>query len=208
MAVSFLGTAAMSMASLPMPSYSMSLQQQLALLVPSEKIQEPETIEIVPEKLKEKWFTCKDCNQNEIYILNALQERGVSDKNAIATIMGNIKQESRFIPNICEGGSIIPYHHCRSGGFGFLQWTDSTRYYGLGNFAARINGDPSSLKTQVKYMFHEGDWKMIEDKMKTPGKSIHDYMRLARRWIRWGHHGARTDFAYDYARRLISESDS
>jgi hypothetical protein len=44
---------------------------------------------------------------------------------------------------------------------------------------------------------------MIEPHMKAPGKSINDYMRLARKWIRWGHHGARTDFAYGYANRLV-----
>jgi hypothetical protein len=52
-------------------------------------------------------------------------------------------------------------------------------------------------------MLYEGDWKMIENQMKTPGKSINDYMRLARKWVRWGHHGARTDYAYNYANRLV-----
>jgi hypothetical protein len=55
-------------------------------------------------------------------------------------------------------------------------------------------------------MLYEGDWKMIEPYMKTPGKSINDYMRLARKWIRWGDHGARTDYAYNYAKRLITTS--
>jgi hypothetical protein len=47
---------------------------------------------------------------------------------------------------------------------------------------------------------------MIEDQMMTPGKTIDDYMRLARRWIRWGHHGASTDYAYDYARKFTLQS--
>jgi hypothetical protein len=84
-----------------------------------------------------------------------------------------------------------------------IQWTDHTRYNGLGRHAYRIGANPSSLYTQLDYMMYEGDWKMIEDQMKTPGKSITDYMRLARKWIRWGHHGARTDYAYNYASRLI-----
>jgi hypothetical protein len=29
-----------------------------------------------------------------------------------------------------------------------------------------------SLNTQLDYMLYEGDWKMIEPYMKTPGKSI------------------------------------
>ena len=97
----------------------------------------------------------------------------------------------------------MSYSGCRSGGFGALQWTNAPRYYGLGKFAARIGGDPSTLDTQLQYMMHEGDWKMIENQMKTPGKSITYYMRLASKWIRWGHHGARTDYAYNYANRLV-----
>jgi hypothetical protein len=27
-------------------------------------------------------------------------------------------------------------------------------------------------------------------------------MRLARKWIRWGTHGSRTNFAYNYAKKL------
>jgi hypothetical protein len=117
--------------------------------------------------------------------------------------MGNIRQESTFTPNICEGGARVSYSGCRSGGYGLIQWTDSSRYNGLGNHAARIGGNPSSLNTQLDYMLYEGDWKMIEPYMKKPGKSINDYMGLARKWIRWGHHGARTDFAYNYANKLV-----
>jgi hypothetical protein len=80
---------------------------------------------------------------------------------------------------------------------------DTPRYNGLGNHAALIGGNPSSLNTQLDYMLYEGDWKMIEPYMKKPGKSINDYMGLARKWIRWGHHGARTDYAYNYANRLV-----
>jgi hypothetical protein len=97
----------------------------------------------------------------------------------------------------------VSYSACTSGGYGLIQWTNASRYNGLGNHAARIGGNPSSLNTQLDYMLHEGDWKMIEPHMKTPGKSITDYMRLARKWIRWGHTGARTDFAYNYANKLV-----
>ena len=117
--------------------------------------------------------------------------------------MGNIRQESTFTPNVCEGGARVSYSACRSGGYGLIQCTNASRYNGLGNHAARIGGNPSSLNTQLDYMLHEGDWKMIEPKMKTPGKSIDQYMGLARKWIRWGHHGARTDFAYNYVNKLV-----
>ncbi len=67
-----------------------------------------------------------------------------------------------------------------------IQWTDSSRYNGLGNHAARLGGSASSLDTQLNYMLNESDWKMIERGMKTPGRSIDSYMGLASRWIRWG----------------------
>ena len=161
------------------------------------------TREVAPVKPKEKRLICKGCNTNETKTVEFLQKRGITDKNAIATIMGNIRQESTFVPNICEGGARVSYSACRSGGFGALQWTDAPRYNGLGKFAARIGGDPSTLDTQLQYMMYEGDWKMIEPKMKTPGKSINDYMGLAKKWIRWGHTGARIDYAYNYANKLV-----
>ena len=152
---------------------------------------------------KEKIWKCKGCNQTETYALNYLQKQGIKDKNALATIMGNIKQESDFVPNICEGGARTDYESCRSGGFGIIQFTDAARYDGLGKFAYRTGGNPSSIDTQLKYMLHEVDWKMIEPRMKSPGKSIDQYMYYASKWIRWGHHGARTDFAYRYAKKMV-----
>ena len=41
-------------------------------------------------------------------------------------------------------------------------------------------------------MTSEIQWQRIEDRMKTPGKSINRYMDYAYSWIGWGHHGART----------------
>ena len=155
---------------------------------------------------KEKIWKCKGCNQTETYALSYLQKQGIKDKNALATIMGNIKQESDFVPNICEGGSRVNYESCRSGGYGLIQWTDSSRYNGLGNHAAKFGGSASSLDTQLNYMLNEIDWKMIERGMKTPGRSIDNYMDLASRWIRWGHHGARTDYAYRYANKMVLDT--
>ena len=201
--VAILSAVATSAATLPTPSMATSSVQPPFAIVPEAPTQETETKEVVPEKPKVKRLVCKGCNHNESRTLEFLQDRGVTDKNALATIMGNIRQESTFTPNICEGGARVPYHACRSGGYGLIQFTDAPRFYGLGKFAALIGGDPSTLDTQLKYMMHEGDWKMIEPHMKTPGKSINDYMRLARKWIRWGHTGARTDFAYNYSKRMV-----
>lgn len=169
---------------------------------PTKDTQKVESKEVVLEKPKQKRLVCKGCNTHESKTLSFLQDKGITDKNALATIMGNIRQESTFIPNICEGGARVSYYSCR-GGFGLIQWTDYKRYNGLGNHAYKIGANPSSLETQLDYMMNEYDWKMIEKQMKVPGRTITDYMRLARKWIRWGHHGARTDYAYNYANRLV-----
>ena len=160
------------------------------------------TKEVAPEKPKEKRLICKGCNENENVALNYFQDIGIKDRNALATIMGNIRQESTFVPNICEGGSIRSYYSCW-GGYGLIQWTSANRYYGLGDFARKYGGSPSSLDTQLRYLTNEIQWQKIEEKMKTPGKSINRYMDYAYDWIGWGHHGARTSYAYDYASKLI-----
>ena len=160
------------------------------------------TKEVAPEKPKEKRLICKGCNENENVALNYFQDIGIKDKNALATIMGNIKQESTFAPNVCEGGSKRSYYSCW-GGYGLIQWTSANRYYGLGDFAKKYGGSPSSLHTQLRYLTNEVQWKSVEDRMKKPGKSIYSYMNAAYDWIGWGNHGARTSYAYDYANRLI-----
>ena len=161
------------------------------------------TKEVAIPKPKEKRLICKGCNESENIALNYFQDAGIKDRNALATIMGNIKQESTFQASVCEGGSIRSYHSCW-GGYGLIQWTSANRYYGLGDFAKRFGGSPSSIYTQLRYLTNEVQWKDIEEKMKTPGKSISRYMDYAYDWIGWGHHGARTEYAYDYASRLIT----
>jgi hypothetical protein len=160
------------------------------------------TKEVAPEKPKEKRLICKGCNEYENATLAYFQQRGIKDRNALATIMGNIRQESTFVPNICEGGSRTSWNNCGRG-YGLIQWTSADRYYGLGDFARRNGGSPSSLHTQLRYLTTEVQWQQIENRMKTPGKSINRYMNYAYSWIGWGHHGARTSYAYDYANRLI-----
>lgn len=157
---------------------------------------------VSPEQPKEKKLICIGCSENESLTLDFFQKHGVKDKNALAVIMGNLKQESSFIPNICEGGSITKYESCGAG-FGILQFTSSDRYYGLGSYARSIGKSPSILSTQLSYIITEYQWKSIESRMKTPGKPISQYMQYAYSWIGWGIHGARTKFAYDYTKRLI-----
>jgi len=161
------------------------------------------TKEVAPEKPKEKRLICKGCSEYENLALEFFQDQGIKDRNALATILGNIKQESMFVPNICEGGSRTSYGSC-GGGYGLIQWTSANRYYGLGDFAKKYGGSPSSLETQLRYLTNEVQWQRIEEKMKTPGKPISRYMNYAYSWIGWGIHGARTSYAYEYANKLIT----
>jgi len=153
----------------------------------------PETIE--------KWTLIGGSNA-ELRLVDALQERGITDKNAIATILGNVKQESKFHPNICEGGHRVQYQHCHAGGYGLIQWTTAGRYRGLGDHAWRMGVSPSRYTAQISYIFTEREWKYVEKYMKTEGNSIGYYMDKAYYWLGWGVHGKRTAYAHNYATRL------
>ena len=89
---------------------------------PPPVVEETATKEVAKPKPKETRLICKGCNQNENETLKYFQNIGVKDRNALATIMGNIKQESRFYANVCEGGSRTGYHNCY-GGYGLIQFT-------------------------------------------------------------------------------------
>ena len=173
------------------------LSEALAELAPT-KEEPKEVVEIETVS----YFTCEGCTVQEQMALEAFQDRGITDKLALAALMGNIKHESRFVPDICEGGARVPYHHCGSGGFGLIQWTTVGRYDGLGRHAKLNECDPSTTKCQLGYLFTEREWKKVERHMKTPGKTIEWYMKHAYTWLGWGIHGARTDYAYNYARML------
>jgi hypothetical protein len=205
-ALPLLASVTTSTATLPFVNYKMQgspppLEETIKLNLVDEK--KTAIREVAPEKPKEKRLICKGCSEHEQLAVDYFQEQGIKDRNALATILGNIKQESMFVPNICEGGSRTQYHHCGRG-YGLIQWTSADRYYGLGDFAKRFGGNPSSFQTQLGYLTTEVQWKRIEDRMKTPGKSINRYMDYAYSWIGWGIHGARTSYAHEYANRLIT----
>jgi len=147
-------------------------------------------------------YTCEGCTIQEQMALEAFHARGITDKYAIAALMGNIKQESKFIPDICEGGARVAYEHCHRGGYGLIQWTTTNRYDGLGRHARNLGKSASTTEVQLSYLFTEYQWQRVEPYMKTPGKSIEWYMKHAYTWLGWGVHGARTDYAYNYARML------
>ena len=149
-------------------------------------------------------YRCVDCTTNEREALVYLQKsRGITDKNALATVMGNIKQESKFIPNICEGGARVPYKECYTGGYGIIQWTTKARYNGLGSFCKKYNCDPSSLAGQVRYMINEDQFQSILPEFESGVDTVAQYMVPCYYWLGWGIKGNRELYAYDYAKKLV-----
>ena len=163
------------------------------------------TQEPTEEVVEEKRWVCKGCTDVENKVLKALQDQGITDRNALSVLLGNIKQESKFITDICEGGKRTGYHRCHRGGFGLIQWTTVGRYNGLGTLARQYQLDPNSLEAQLKWLFAEVEWKKVEHIFKTEGQSVSYYMNGAYRWLGWGVHGARTTYANQYANRLHFE---
>lgn len=158
--------------------------------------------EVVLER--DKTWKCPSCNTNEKYVLAELQDKTkISDRNALATIMGNIKSESKFLPNICEGGARVPYERCYSGGYGLVQWTTLGRYNGLGRFAAKYGYNPSSIEGQTAYMINEDIFQRYLPEFEGIGRPVRQYMVAAYYWLGWGIKGYRETYAYEYVNKLV-----
>ena len=169
---------------------------------PNQKIDPP--VEIAVQEYKSPSWKCPDCTPEEKYILQELQEKTkIADRNALATILGNIKQESKFIANICEGGARVPYDRCRRGGYGIIQWTSENRYLGLGNFAKKYGCDPSEFKCQTRYMINEPVFQKYLPMFEGSGESISQYMVPAYYWLGWGIKGNRETYSYNYYQKLV-----
>ena len=169
---------------------------------PNQKIDPP--VEIAVQEYKSPSWKCPDCTPEEKYILQELQEKTkIADRNALATILGNIKQESKFIANICEGGARVPYDRCHRGGYGIIQWTSENRYLGLGNFAKKYGCDPSEFKCQTRYMINEPVFQKHLPMFEGSGESISQYMVPAYYWLGWGIKGNRETYSYNYYQKLV-----
>ncbi len=160
--------------------------------------------EVVEIPVVEKTWKCPDCTENEKYVLKQIQAKTkIRDRNALATILGNIKQESNFHPDICEGGARVSYRDCRVGGYGLIQWTSINRYNNLGRFAERYNMDPSSLEGQTRYMINETRFQAVLPEFEGRGHTISQYMVPSFYWLGWGIKGNREHYSYQYAKKLV-----
>ena len=157
----------------------------------------------IPVVVYEPKWNCPSCTPEEKYVLKELQEHTkITDRNALSTIMGNIKQESNFIANVCEGGARVPYSQCTRGGYGLIQWTSLGRYNNLGKFCNKFSCDPSTLEGQTRYMINESVFQRYLPEFEGRGKSIDQYMVPAYYWLGWGIKGYRELYAHDYYKKL------
>ena len=163
-----------------------------------------EDIVSIPVVPHEPSWQCLDCSPEEKYVLEQLQDKTrITDRNALATIMGNIKQESKFYPDICEGGARVSYDDCHRGGYGLIQWTSTQRYLGLSYFANKYGCDPSTLECQTRYMINENQFQKMLPEFEGGGQTISQYMVPAYYWLGWGIKGNRELYAYDYTRKMV-----
>jgi hypothetical protein len=161
-------------------------------------------VEEVPTIKYNITWKCDDCTPEEQYVLEELQEQTkITDRNALATIMGNIKQESKFISNICEGGARVSYTECKVGGYGLIQWTSIGRYKGLGNFCAKYICDPSSLEGQTRWMINEPIFQKVLPQFEGGGQTVSYYMKPAYYWLGWGIKGNREVYAWNYTKKFV-----
>jgi len=148
-------------------------------------------------------WKCPTCTPEEKFVLKELQEKTkIKDRNALATILGNIKQESKFIANICEGGARVSYDRCLRGGYGIIQWTTESRYNGLGLFSKKYGCDPSTLECQTRYMINENIFQRYLPMFEGGGQSVRQYMVPAYYWLGWGIKGNREIYSWQYTKQL------
>ena len=120
-------------------------------------------------------------------VVDLLIYHGIMDNNAIAAVLGSIRQESNFDP--------FNYNSYEEA-FGIFQWRLDRRR----RLEERCGN--MTISCQMHYAFSESDWKSIENELKTPGESIEVYTQSMRKYLRYGIAGNRINYAYEYANIL------
>ena len=90
-------------------------------------------------------------------IWDYLSAKGLGS-SAIAGIMGNIQQESGFMPDRVQGSGVKTAPEITvdgETGYGLCQWTYKTRQQALKDFAASRGKPSSDLETQLDFMLQE-----------------------------------------------------
>ncbi len=99
-------------------------------------------------------------NAEKVWNFLTGQEGGLSPEQA-AGIMGNIKQESNFEPDVEEGADSAARHTVRPVGYGIVQWTGGRRL--ALEAAAETKGVPASdLGFQLAFMVQESKDRQVD----------------------------------------------
>ena len=64
-----------------------------------------ETLVAVSQEPQSTRWVGRNFTASETKVLEFFQDYGITDRAALAVLLGNVKQESRFETNICEGGT-------------------------------------------------------------------------------------------------------
>lgn len=92
-----------------------------------------------------------DSTANMKTLFSYFTSQGLSD-NLAAGILGNIKAESEFNPNVLYGGDIGTVFDEQSKAYGLIQWTGSDARASLYNWCTANSCDPDSLDGQAKWI--------------------------------------------------------
>ena len=103
-------------------------------------------------------------------LFNYFTSQGLSD-NLAAGILGNIKAESEFNPNVLYGGDIGTVFDEQSKAYGLIQWTGSDARASLYNWCTANNCDPDSLDGQAKWIVAQIKGINIDDEANSQNAS-------------------------------------
>lgn len=96
--------------------------------------------------------------------------QGLSD-NLAAGILGNIKAESGFNPNVLYGGATGTVFDQQSLAYGLIQWTGSDARASLYNWCTANNCDPDTLDGQAKWIVAQIKGINLNDETNTANAS-------------------------------------
>lgn len=111
-----------------------------------------------------------DSTSNMKTLFNYFTSQGLSD-NLAAGILGNIKAESEFNPNVLYGGDIGTVFDEQSKAYGLIQWTGSDARASLYNWCTANNCDPDSLDGQAKWIVAQIKGINIDDEANSQNAS-------------------------------------
>lgn len=111
-----------------------------------------------------------DATANMKTLFSYFTSQGLSD-NLAAGILGNIKAESGFNPNVLYGGATGTVFDQQSLAYGLIQWTGSDARASLYNWCTANNCDPDTLDGQAKWIVAQIKGINLNDETNTANAS-------------------------------------